>query len=265
MTKSCQTEEQAEVDPVIAASIDGLKALCEEYKIQASHGLEHALRVLEHADKALSMADDICEDRKQAVRLAALLHDADDRKLFGKKGEGAKNAERIMQQANAKELVIGDAVRMIGFVSCSANGNSIPEDALHEPELLWPRWADRLEATGEIGIVRCWQYNCEVGAPLVLSDTPRPKSEDEVWAHATNERFERYQTSGGKSNSMLDHYYDKLLRVACPPFCYVRNGYLEQEMTSRAQPLVQVCLEYGLTGILPLNDEIISDKAQLVQ
>ena len=36
----------------------------------------------------------------------------------------------------------------------SANGNSIPEDALHEPELLWPRWADRLEATGEIGIVR---------------------------------------------------------------------------------------------------------------
>ena len=25
-------------------------------------------------------------------------------------------------------------------------------------------------------------------------------------------------------------------------------------MTSRAQPLVQVCLEYGLTGILPLND-----------
>lgn len=53
------------------------------------------------------MADDICEDRKQAVRLAALLHDADDSgtlslstisshnscyslltgKLFGKKGE----------------------------------------------------------------------------------------------------------------------------------------------------------------------------------
>eukprot|EP00434_Breviolum_minutum_P031330 symbB.v1.2.027703.t1/scaffold2863.1/size68590/6 len=249
MTKSCQTEEQAEVDPVIAASIDGLKALCEEYKIQASHGLEHALRVLEHADKALSMADDICEDRKQAVRLAALLHDADDSgtlslstisshnscysqltgKLFGKKGEGAKNAERIMQQAKAKELVIGDAVRMIGFVSCSANGNSIPEDALHEPELLWPRWADRLEATGEIGIVRCWQYNCEVGAPLVLSDTPRPKSEDEVWAHATNERFERYQTSGGKSNSMLDHYYEAWRK---PKSSTVVQGFCLEARTS---------------------------------
>lgn len=43
-----------------------------------------------------------------------------------------------------------DVVTFLG----SANGNSIPEDALHEPELLWPRWADRLEATGEIGIVR---------------------------------------------------------------------------------------------------------------
>ena len=27
-----------------------------------------------------------------------------------------------------------------------------------------------------------------------------------------------------------------------------------QEMTHRAAPLVQVCLDYGLTGVLPLND-----------
>ena len=27
-----------------------------------------------------------------------------------------------------------------------------------------------------------------------------------------------------------------------------------QEMTDRAAPLVQVCLDYGLTGVLPLND-----------
>lgn len=140
--------------------------------------------------------------------------------------------------------------------------------------------------------------------------------EDEVWAHATNERFERpgnllclvfagcavhldclytwqvpnlwrevqfhvgsllrslAETQAINSGARFSSWSkDKLLRVACPPFCYVRNGYLEQdpwsmscsmclktncfagkEMTSRAQPLVQVCLEYGLTGILPLND-----------
>lgn len=254
-------------DPVIVAAIDGLKALCDEHCIEASHGLGHALRVLEHVNKALSLADDIREERKQAVRLAALLHDADDRKLFQKKADdkGIMNAEKIMEQANAKMIVIKDAIHMIELVSCSKNGNSVPDDALREPELLWPRWADRLEATGDIGIIRCWQYNCEIGAPKVLSDTPRPKSEEEVWAHATNERFERYQKSGGKSNSMLDHYYDKLLRVACPPAHFVRNGYLEQEMTDRAAPLVQVCLDYGLTGVLPLNDEIISEKARLIQ
>lgn len=63
----------------------------------------------------------------------------------------------------------------IGLVSCdwaddlttclstgSKNGNSVPDDAVREPELLWPRWADRLEATGEIGILRAlssrWQF-----------------------------------------------------------------------------------------------------------
>eukprot|EP00438_Fugacium_kawagutii_P020053 Skav201033 [mRNA] locus=scaffold3386:156139:156915:+ [translate_table: standard] len=257
----------AETDPVIAVAIDGLKALCEEHRIEASHGLAHALRVLDHADKALSQADGMSEDRKQAVRLAALLHDADDRKLFKKRDDdrGLKNAEQIMEQANAKAVVIGDAIRMIELVSCSKNGNSVPHDAEKEPELLWPRWADRLEATGEIGIIRCWQYNREVGAPLVLPDTPCPKSEEEVWAHATNQRFELYQKSGGKSNSMLDHYYDKLLRVACPPAHFVKNGYLEREMADRAQPLVQVCLQYGLTGVLPLNEDIISEKARLVQ
>ena len=28
----------------------------------------------------------------------------------------------------------------------SANGNSVPAEALNNPEILWPRWADRLEA-----------------------------------------------------------------------------------------------------------------------
>lgn len=59
-----------------------------------------------------------------------------------------------------KDLAVAGAISkhccdvMLWRFPGSANGNSIPEDALHEPELLWPRWADRLEATGEIGIVR---------------------------------------------------------------------------------------------------------------
>ncbi|CAK0809368.1 unnamed protein product [Prorocentrum cordatum] len=149
--------------------------------------------------------------------------------------------------------VAEDVLRMIGLVSCSANGNSAPPEASAEPELLWPRWADRLEATGEIGVVRCWQYNCEVQAPLSVDTTPRPRTEEEVWELATPERFDEYQRTGGASASMMDHYYDKLLRVARPPPALVRNSYLEAEMAKQAAPLVRVCLEFGATGSVPLG------------
>ena len=33
------------------------QALCEEHRIEASHGLEHALRVLEHVDKARDLVE----------------------------------------------------------------------------------------------------------------------------------------------------------------------------------------------------------------
>ena len=62
----------------------------------------------------------------------------------------------------------------ISYVSASDNGNEIPERAKQHPELLWVRMADRLEAIGAIGAVRCYQYNREKGAPFTVSTTPRP-------------------------------------------------------------------------------------------
>ncbi|CAE7666558.1 unnamed protein product [Symbiodinium pilosum] len=250
-------------DPVISAARKGLQDLCAEHEVPESHGVGHALRVLEHVNKALAASTGvILQSRKQAVRLAALLHDADDRKIFKTEVSlqaANANARSIMAGAGAHTDIINEAASMIDLVSCSKNGNSVPSAALESPELLWPRWADRLEATGEIGILRCWQYNQEVGTPTVMPETPRPQTEAEVWALATNDRFERYQSSGGKSISMLDHYYDKLLRVACPPLDVVQNAYLEQEMAVRAKPLVQICLAYGRTGTIPLDEEVIGE------
>ena len=40
-----------------------------------------------------------------------------------------------------------------------------------------------------------YQYNLHVGAPLSVDATPRPSSAEEVWRHATEERFEAYQAS----------------------------------------------------------------------
>ena len=61
----------------------------------------------------------------------------------------------------------------------------MPEPAA-EPELLWPRWAGRLEAAGEVGVARCYLHNLAAGDPLcVPAATPRPRTEGEALALAT--------------------------------------------------------------------------------
>lgn len=250
---------------VVAVAKASLTKLCDEVGIPDSHGIGHMIRVLAHVERALDVADPkIAPMRAVGIRLAALLHDADDRKYFKNCPKGSyPNAKRLMEEAGAEASIVADALHMIRFVSCSANGNSVPKEASTEPELLWPRWADRIEAVGEVGIVRCWQYTLESGAQLASAATPRPKSEKEVWEQATQERFEKYQESGGSSASMMDHYYDKLLQVASPPGDIVRNRYLQEELANRAAPLVDVCLQFGATGDVPLNEDII--RAKLIQ
>lgn len=213
-----------EADAVVGRATALLRALCDEAKVDESHGTRHAVAVLQHAQAALDSAAagspgrPIPPARALAVRLAALLHDADDRKLFPSDGPDAlPNARRIGAEAGAARFgpsVLPEMLWMIKLVSCSKNGNSAPAEARQAPELLWPRWADRLEATGEIGVVRCYQWNRSLGEPLSITSTPRPQTEAEVWALATEERFISYQARGGSSDSMLDHYYDKLLQVA---------------------------------------------------
>ena len=238
-----------EADAIVGRATRLLSALCAGAKVDASHGVDHALAVLRHADAALASAageqasqgakaagatplEPISEapprtrreilpsfspSRALAIRLAALLHDADDRKLFpSADAEELPNARRIAVESGASRFgpsVLPEMTQMIQLVSCSRNGNSAPPEAIAAPELLWPRWADRLEATGEVGVVRCYQYNRSINAPLSVDSTPRPSTEADVWALATEERFQEYQARGGSSVSMMDHYYDKLLQV----------------------------------------------------
>ncbi len=124
-----------------------------------SHGITHALAVLSNLNKAiLSSKIPIDDDVSLAMQLAALLHDADDRKYF-EHSSGYQNAVQIMNEIVDNQNVIQDVVLMISYVSASSNGNSVPEECIKRPYLLWPRFSDRLEAIGTIGMVRCFQYN----------------------------------------------------------------------------------------------------------
>ena len=164
------------IDATVASATRGLRELCASAGIDESHGATHALTVLGHVDKALAVASTpLSEDRILAVRLAALLHDADGKKYFATYATFA-NACGIMAKAGTGPAVVEDAAVMIGWVSCSANGNACPPAAAKEPELLWPRWADRLEAAGEIGVARCYLYTNHDGKALALPSTSLRRS-----------------------------------------------------------------------------------------
>mmetsp|Transcript_26499 Transcript_26499/g.32194 ORF Transcript_26499/g.32194 Transcript_26499/m.32194 type:complete len:272 (+) Transcript_26499:199-1014(+) len=236
------------------------------FKIPESHGVGHALNVMEHCEGAIKSHQSLylAPDEKRlgelteiSLILAALLHDADDRKYFK---EGSDNAERISKSAcqdvlTADEIdsVTKDVLEMISYVSTSKNGNSIPSEANIRPYILWPRFSDRLEAIGIIGIVRCWKYNSETNAPLAIESTPRPTDHAKVWEYVTPERFEAYQRSG-TSASMFDHYYDKLLQIpAAFTTDVVQNEYLMTAAKTRVKPLLDLCVEYGITSKVPLE------------
>lgn len=128
----------------------------------------------------------------------------------------------------------------------------MPKIARKNPEMLWVRLADRLEAIGTIGAVRCWQYNSEKGAPLSVPTTPQARTVAEVWQNVTPERLDNYMRTK-TSDSMMDHYFDKLLQIAKFDPKTTQNDFLVNEAANRVDPLVQICLEFGKEGKVPIN------------
>ena len=247
---------------VMKATRDKLEALFIRVKMPESHGLRHCLTVLAHMETTISEAAEVHKplltpDKRLTLKLAALLHEADDHKYF-KTSENFDNAREICQEVipdtlEAKEKIVSEVVQMISFVSASVNGNSVPEVAKADPTFLWARYCDRLESIGVVGAVRCYQYSLESGESLMLDTTPLPTTEQELWQEVKEERWRSYQTGGGSSASMMDHYYDKLLHIGKFDPAVVRSRYLEDEARKRVQPLVDICLEAGRLGKPPLE------------
>ena len=117
-----------------------------------------------------------------ALRLAALLHEADDHKYFKKEERNARTImDEVLSSLDDANTIVEEVEQMISFVSASGNGNKVPEQAEGDPSLLWPRFCDRLEAIGTVGAVRCYQFNTEKGDPLMTKTTPKPTTEKEVF------------------------------------------------------------------------------------
>jgi uncharacterized protein len=211
-----------------------LKKLLDSSNIDAGHGIDHALIVVSHARKALIHENNLDDNTKECILLASLLHDADDHKFFPN-NKSNENATAILKDVGVHDQGIKLILQMIDLVSCSKNRNSIVDPRW----LLIPRYCDRLEAMGKIGIQRAKEYTIHTHRPFYTKNTPRATTLSELNAIATPERFLNYC---GESESMMDHLYDKVLHIH---EFHINNKYLQDIAKKRHLVLVKYCLDFG--------------------
>ena len=118
------------------------------------HGPEHALRVYR---SALLIAETEPEANKQIVALGALLHDADDHKLFHT--ENNANTRRFLEEQGVAQETEDRICEAINAVSFSQNKGKRPGTI--EGKIIQD--ADRLDAIGAVGIARTFAYGGKHG------------------------------------------------------------------------------------------------------
>ena len=120
------------------------------------HGADHTLRVYRIA---MAIAEsEICDP--DIVALAALLHDADDHKLFDTKDNA--NARAFLRTQGVPDEMADRICEAVNAVSFSQNRGRRPETI--EGKIVQD--ADRLDAMGALGIARTFAYGGEHGRPM---------------------------------------------------------------------------------------------------
>ncbi len=113
------------------------------------HGLDHSMRVYKNA---MLIAETEPAADRFIVALSALLHDADDYKLF--QTENNVNARSFLESANVGPETTDRICEVINSVSFSKNRGKKP-DTIEEKIV---QDADRLDAIGAIGIARTFAF-----------------------------------------------------------------------------------------------------------
>ncbi len=170
------------------AALSYVKALfANEY---SGHDYFHTLRVYRTAVK-LSEAE---HADPTVTALAAILHDADDRKLSPETYETKANAVSFLRAQGADEATIRRIVTILGEVSFRGTDSVVPSTI----EGKCVQDADRLDAVGAIGIARTFAYG---GAHHRVMHDPDIPPETDMDA----ERYYAHEAT------TVNHFYEKLL------------------------------------------------------
>jgi uncharacterized protein len=129
------------------------------------------------------------------IKLGALLHDVDDRKLFDSNNK-LQNARKFLKDNNANESTVDEICKIIKAVSFKGTGSVIPDSI--EGKIVQD--ADRLDALGAIGIARTFAYGGHKGRPIY---DPYEKPIEDM----TTEEYENHISTS------INHFYEKLLKL----------------------------------------------------
>ena len=132
---------------IIDAAMDYIQVLFADNA--DGHGFDHSMRVYRNA---MLIAESEPEADRLIVALSALLHDADDYKLFQTTDNA--NARRFLETEGADAETTGRICEVINSVSFSKNRGKHPETI--EGRIVQD--ADRLDAIGAIGIARTFAF-----------------------------------------------------------------------------------------------------------
>ncbi len=176
----------------------------------SGHGWAHVERVCLNALR-------LCEKEngdKDIVLLAALLHDCDDYKLFGKEAaENLTNTKKIMQECSLDltlQNAILEIVRNLGYSKYLSGTQKLNKNGKIVQD------ADMLDALGAIGIIRTLVFNATKGSGIVFQPDIFPREKLTCSA---------YQDKSAHQETAINHLFEKILKLK--NIMYTKSGYDE--------------------------------------
>ena len=154
-------------DQIIEATTKFVTSYFDDPKFDASHDIQHVLRVRDNAlyilekEQAAGFSSYSSQPDPLVVHLAALLHDVDDKKYRSAATNTPVEPQAIaFMKTLAPQLAmkVYEVVEGVSYSSEIKDPEKVMDLISRYPELAIVQDADRLDAIGAIGIGRCFTF-----------------------------------------------------------------------------------------------------------